>query len=234
MPLTSSCCCGDGPDPDPLSCCDCLASSYSMALDMGWTTDTDDTSGNVGSVDVEFSYSGHVVTALPCTSRGTDPPGQHKISTFENSSGLITGANVSLSFSGSPLTCVDRSVSGETLNSPNQYQLGFLCGNLFNSGFLACHHYRKDDDSVVYQWWHTMSFDTQTLCAGGLTTFFKGCVIAKATEQATCHEPPSSGWTVLEGKIYYCLDINGQNDRCSPGKYQTASTTNKTFTMTIT
>ena len=200
---------------------------------MGWTTDTDDTSGNIGPVNVAFSYSGHVVTALPCTSRLTDPPGQHKISTFKNSLNLITGANVSLSF-GSPLTCPDRSVSGETLNSPAQGNIGFICASPFSSGFLACHHYRKDDDSVVYQWWHTMSFTTQTLCAGGFTTFFKGCVIAKATEQATCHAPPSSGWTVLNGQIFYCVNINGQGNRCSPGKYQLASTTNKTFTMTIT
>ena len=228
--ILTTCCCD--PDPDPLTCCDCLASSYSIALDMAWTTSADDTSGNFGTVDVAFTYSGWVVTAQECETLVTDPPGQYKISPFNSSSGLITGADVSLSFSGSPLTCVDRSISGATLDSPG-ITLGFSCLSDYNDA-LGCHHFRKADNSVVYQWFHAMNFTSQTTCASGFSTAFKGCIIAEATEQASCHAPPSTGWTVTKGNIYYCLDINGANDRCFALDYAAATTTSKTFSMTVT
>lgn len=231
MSLQRACCCA-GPDPDPLICCTCPASSYSIALDIGWTSVCFDPSGNFGTVDVAFSYSGWTVVAGTCYEFSTVPPGQHNALPY-TASGPITNASVSLGFS-SAVTCASQSISGATLNSPPIGYLPFACSTGptgWGSSNLGCHHYRKADGTVVYRWFHLMNFETVTLCPGGIRKFI-GCVSAMSPEQATCHAPPSSGWTDIASRIHYCFDTSV--GLCAPSQYSASTNTNKTFSLTIT
>ena len=232
MSLQRSCCCA-GPDPDPLICCTCPASSYSIALDIGWTSVCYDPSGNFGTVGASFSYSGWTVVAGTCIVRTTTPPGQHNLLPFDptSSSGQITNASVSLGFSNA-VTCSNQSTTGESLITTNILDCQSGSVGFAAASALECHHYRKSDDSVVYRWFHKTTFQTATFCPFGGPREFMGCVSAMSPEQATCHAPPSSGWTDVQSRIHYCYDTS--LGLCAPGRYSAASSTNKTFSLTIT
>jgi hypothetical protein len=230
--ILTDCCC-DPPDPDPLSCCDCLNSSYSLSSEISWTSTCFDSSGGFGTVDVLMSYSGFVVTAGPCETVVTDPPGQNKYVPYSSTSDTLTGADISLDFSPTPpdaLTCVDRSVTGATLDtSPDSTAISFFCATPYN---LQCEHFRKADDSVVFRWRHGLKFATTSTCSGGLTTQFKGCIIATSPEQTTCHAPPSTGWAVDSARIYYCNDIAGA---CSAVNYTSSTqSSSQAFDLVVT
>ena len=235
MPLTSSCCCGDDPPRPDLECCDCVASSYSIALDMSWTSNTFDPA-NYGTVDASLSYSGFVVVADPTCYIYAPNGNATKRYNPSSSTGSITGANVSLAYT--PIdpgfSCVSQSLSGATLNDPAG-QAGSGCPgsnpNPHSFGALTCWHYYKPDGSSAFRWYHQTCFQSQDLCSdpffGGK---FGGLVNAYSAEQTSCHSPPSSGWFVQYGMITYQCDIPG----CDITNYTSLSSSNQSFSLTIT
>ena len=233
--LISACCCGDEPDPPDLSCCDCLASSYSIAMDISWTSIcTDSTNSRFGTVDGALSYSGMVVTAEPCTIQYRNSAVRFWPS---STTGSITGANISLSYTPIDLgfDCVDQSLSNATLNAPSSPG-GGLCGGSNPSphevGPLVCWHYYKSDGSAAYRWYHQTCVQSQDACSDpffGKT--WAGFVNAYSPEQSTCHEPPSAGWTVQTGQILYKCGVAF----CAVDNYtSTTGVTNRSFSLTIT
>jgi hypothetical protein len=235
--LISLCCC-DEPDPDPPICCDCIASSYSIALSLSWSQDTYDASGNKGSAACAFSYSGKTVIAGNCGSTQT----YSKVS-FDpsNSIGSITNANISFALTAIDpgFNCSSHSVSNATLNSP-MGTTAFLCGqtDFAPAGSLVCYHYTKADGSRAYRWYHQSCFRTQPLDPIAFCYEFVGNINARSPEQSTCHTPPSSGWEIIGGSSPSGL-TSSRIEYCSGGPCETMSPLHSTastpsFSLTIT
>ena len=238
MSLMSTCCCSGPKPPDWPACCDCIASSYSIALDLSWTQDTYDATGNKASADCDFSYSGKTVIASPCASSATRASTRFDPS---NSIGSITNANIS--FALTPIdpgfNCVNRSVSSATLDSPAASNVACGQADFAPASSLVCLHYTKSDGSTAYRWYHQSCFRTQVFDPVAFCYYFGGNINARSPEQSTCHVPPSSGWEIIGGfspsgltssRIEHC-DGNLPCETQSP-LHPTAS--NLSFSLTIT
>jgi len=242
--LISACCCGD----EEATCCECtLASSYSVAVSLSYDSETrGDTGSPQGWVDVESAYS---FTGLTMTERSYDPcttgrypnfpapvEGTFALSWFEGPSTLTMSA----------LACVIDSTF-----CPNTYETN-LAGTVSSSAYLRCCHEinaSKNLDIFFWQLFVVWTSSDQCSSAGQPGPEYSTYLRAYSTPQATCHTPPSSGWSFEQptdpttdayksflisasGRVEDCYFVPSWPGTCEMGSI--ASQTNRALTVTIT
>ena len=241
--LISSCCCGD----EVATCCACaLATSYSVAVSLGYDSET---RGNTGSpqtlVDVEsaYSFTGLTMTeeSVPCSTGGYPFPGPTEgtwaIYSFEGPSTLTMSA----------LACViDSTLCPNTLETN-------LAGTLSTSTYLrCCHEINTSKNLNTFFWQLFVQWNSDDECSTGGSfpgPEYSAYVIAYSTPQATCHTPPSSGWSFEQptdpttdayksflisgsGRVEDCYFIPSWPGTCEMGSI--LNQTNRALTVTIT
>ena len=187
--IMSACCCDDS-----ATCCDCsLASAYSLAASFGWTTDSPDGPGGTTqtmTVGAGFSAMTMTQTSPACVS-GQYPP-------FTGSSFAVTryappttaAASFVATSSGS---CTSRSATNEAGTWSGAYS-GIGSGN----GLSCWHEVNAASPAVDHYFWTIGAyFESTATCTVGFNTWplWAWRFFAYSTPQATCHAPPSSGWT---------------------------------------
>lgn len=238
------CCCDE-----TATCCSCsLASSYSVAVSLGYDGQT---YGNTGTpqnlVDVESAYS---FTGLTMTERSFDPCTTGR---YPNAPAPIEGT-FALSWFVGPSTLTMSAVASVIDSSfcPNTFETN-LAGNLSNSTYLRCvHEINTSKNLDIFFWQIFVQWNSSDQCGSGgsipgpeYSTFLN----AYSTPQATCHAPPSSGWSFETptdpttdayksdlitglGRVQDCYFVPSYPGTCEMGS--TTNQTNRSITVTVT
>lgn len=188
--LLSACCC----DPEPV-CCDCsLATAYSVAASAGWTVDSLESSGSsIQTMTVAASIPSTTMTlADPACIAGIT-------GSVQNPTGAYAAKRYGPPATGTASLAATSSGNCSSISAINEagsYSGGYV-GATQGIGLTCFHEIASDGSFDAHFWMMALGWSSTATCASGFPPppEFNWRFSAFSTPQASCHAPPSSGWS---------------------------------------